>query len=168
MNAPLSGVAGHAAELRLAFDRAFAEPIRLDTRLKVDLLAVRIDGQAFAIRLSEISGLFADKKITPVPGSHAALRGIAGFRGAIVPVYDLQILLGHSSAATPRWLVIAAAAPVALAFEAFEGQLRVTEDAILPQPSRPEFRGYAREFLRAENFVGPIMHLPSVLGAIKT
>ena len=168
MNAPLSGVAGRAAELRLAFDRAFAEPIRLDTSLKVDLLAVRVDTQAFAIRLSEISGLFADKKITPVPGSHAALRGIAGFRGAIVPVYDLQILLGHSSTATPRWLVIAAAAPVGLAFEAFEGQLRVSQDAILPQPSRPEFRGYAREFLRTENFVGPIMHLPSVLDAIKT
>jgi chemotaxis signal transduction protein len=168
MNAPLSGVAGRAGELRLAFDRAFAEPIRLDTTLKVDLLAVRVDGRAFAIRLSEINGLFADKKITPVPGSHAALRGIAGFRGAIVPVYDLQILLGHSSTATPRWLVIAAAAPVALAFEAFEGQLRVSQDAILPQPSRPEFRGYAREFLRTENFVGPIMHLPSVLDAIKT
>ena len=167
MNAPFSGAAGRAAELRLAFDRAFAEPVRLDTTLKEDLLAVRVDGQAFAIRLSEIGGLFADKKITPVPGSHAALRGIAGFRGAIVPVYDLQILLGHSSAATPRWLVIAAAAPVALAFEAFEGQLRVARDAILPQPSRPEFRGFTRELVRTENFVGPIMHLPSILDAIK-
>ena len=168
MNAPLSGVAGRAAELRLAFDHAFAEPIRLDTALKEDLLAVRIDTQAFAIRLSEISGLFADKKITPVPGSHAALRGIAGFRGALVPVYDLQILLGHSSTSTPRWLVIAAAAPVALAFAEFEGQLRVARDAILPQPSRPGFQSYAREFVRTQNFSGPIMHLPSILDAIKT
>jgi chemotaxis signal transduction protein len=168
VNAPLSGVAARAAELRQAFDRTFAEPVRFDTALKEDLLAVRIDTQAFAIRLSEISGLFADKKITPVPGGHAALRGIAGFRGAIVPVYDLQILLGHSSTSTPRWLVIAAAAPVALAFEVFEGQLRVPRDAILPQPSRPELRGYARELVRTANFVGPVMHLPSLLDAIKT
>ena len=168
MNAPLSGVAGRAVELRQAFDRTFAEPVRFDATLKEDLLAVRIDTQAFAIRLSEISGLFADKKITPVPGGHAALRGIAGFRGTIVPVYDLQILLGHSSTSTPRWLVIAAAAPVALAFEAFEGQLRVPRDAILPQPSRPEFRGYARELVRTANFVGPVMHLPSLLDAIRT
>jgi chemotaxis signal transduction protein len=168
MNVPLSGVAGRAEELRLAFDRAFAEPLRPDATFKEDLLAVRIEAQAFAIRLSEISGLFADKKVTPVPGGHAALRGIAGFRGAIVPVYDLQILLGHASTSTPRWLVIAATAPIALAFEAFDGQLRVARDAILLQPSRPEIHSYAREFVRTENFAGPIMHLPSLLDAIKT
>jgi chemotaxis signal transduction protein len=168
MSAALSSVAGRAAELRLAFDRVFAEPISLDTAFKEDFLAIRIDTQAFAIRLSEISGLFADKTITAVPGSHAALCGIAGFRGAIVPVYDLQILLGHSSTSTPRWLVIAAAAPVALAFASFDGQLRVAQDAILSQPSRPEFRGYAREFVRTRDFFGPIMHLPSLLDAINT
>jgi len=171
MSASASGIAERAAELRVAFDRGFAEPAGVGRAVREALLSVRVDTQPFAIRLSEISGLFADKKVTPVPGSHVALLGIAGFRGAIVPVYDLRILLGHtaaSSTATPRWLVIAAAAPVALAFEAFEGQLRVSQDAILPQPSRPEFRGYAREFLRTENFVGPIMHLPSVLDAIKT
>jgi chemotaxis signal transduction protein len=168
MSETLSGITTRAAELRLAFDAAFAEPIRLDTTLKEDLLAVRVGTQAFAIRLSEISGLFADKKITPVPGGHAALRGIAGFRGAIVPVYDLQILLGHSGTSTPRWLVIATAAPVALAFETFEGQLRVSRDAILPQASRRNVRSYAREFVGTQNFVGPIMHLPSLLDAIKT
>jgi purine-binding chemotaxis protein CheW len=168
MNAPLPGMAERAKELRLAFDRAFAEPVRPDTTVKEDLLAIRVDRQAFAIRLSEITGLFADKKITPVPGSHAALRGVAGFRGTIVPVYDLQILLGHASTSTPRWLVIAAAAPIALAFEAFVGQLRVARDAILPQPSRPESHSYAREFVRTENFAGPVMHLPSLLDAIKT
>jgi purine-binding chemotaxis protein CheW len=170
-NALEPGIAGRAAELRLAFDRAFAEPVRLDTALREDLLAVRVDTQAFAIRLSEIAGLFADKKITPVPGSHAALCGVAGFRGAIVPVYDLQIILGHSrvaGTATPRWLVIAAAAPVGLAFAAFEGQLRIARDAIVPQPPRAETRSYAREFVGARNFVGPILHLPSVLEAIKT
>ena len=44
-------------------------------------------------------------------------------------------LLGHSGTQAPRWLVIAAAAPVALAFDAFEGHLRASADAILPQQS---------------------------------
>ena len=123
-----SHVSERAAELRRDFDRSFAEPPRVDTVVKDDLLAIRLGAQGFAMRLSEITGLFADKKVTRVPGASAALLGIAGFRGSIVPVYDLQSLLGHSGGQTPRWLVIAAAAPVAFAFEAFEGQLRVSPE----------------------------------------
>lgn len=167
MSALSSTVASRAAALRLAFDRAFAEPVRVDAAVRDHLLAIRVGTQALAIRLSEINGLFADKKITPVPGGRAALRGIAGFRGAIVPVYDLRTLLGHPDGETPRWLVIAAAAPIALAFDAFEKQLRVPRDAILPQPARPEIRSYVREFVGTQDFVGPILHLPSVLDAIK-
>jgi chemotaxis signal transduction protein len=169
MSASASSIAERAAELRLAFDRGFAEPAGLGRGTREALLAVRVDTQPFAISLSEISGLFADKKVTPVPGSHAALRGIAGFRGAIVPVYDLQILLGHtatSGTATPRWLVVAAAAPVALAFTAFEQQIRAARSAFLPQPSGAEARGYIREFVRTRKFSGPLLHLPSVLEAI--
>jgi chemotaxis signal transduction protein len=171
MSASASDIAGRAAELRLAFDRGFAEPVRPGAASREGLLAVRIDTQPFAIRLSEISGLFADKKITPVPGSHAALRGIAGFRGAIVPVYDLQLLLGHLTTpgtATPRWLVIAAAAPVGLAFTAFDQQIRAARAAIMPQPSGAQARGYTREFVRTRKFAGPLLHLPSVLEAIRS
>jgi chemotaxis signal transduction protein len=168
----LSSATARAAEMRLAFDRAFADPVRFDTTAAENLLAIRAGAQACAIRLSEVTGLFADKKITRVPGSVAALLGIAGFRGAIVPVYSLQVLLGQSGdsagARTPRWLVIAASAPVALAFEAFEGQLRVLPDAILPRQSRPEMKSYAREFVQTQTVVRPIVHLPSVLDTIKS
>src|SRR5205085_2889575 len=135
---------------------------------KVDLLAIRLGPQSFALRLAEIAGLSAAKKVTRVPGTNAAMLGIAGFRGAIVPVYDLQALLGHAGGGTPRWLVIAAATPVALAFEVFEGQRRVLLDAIVPQHSRPETRTCTPDFVQMEHSVRPIIHLPSVLGAIKT
>ena len=167
MSGALPAAASRAAELRVAFDRAFAEPIVLDTAFKEDLLKIRIGAQACAIRLSEIAGLHADKRITAVPGSNAALRGIAGFRGAILPVYDLEILLGHTNTRPPRWLVIAAGAPVALAFGVFEGQLRVARDAFLPHASRQDIANYAREFVRSDEFVGPIMHVPSILDAIR-
>ena len=64
--------------------------------------------------------------------------------------------------------MVAAAAPIALAFETFECQLRVAREEILPQASRPDTSSYAREFVRTANFAGPIMHLPSILDAIKT
>jgi chemotaxis signal transduction protein len=162
------GIGEQAAALRLAFDRSFAEPLPPGTDLSEDLLAIRVGGEPYAMRLGEIAGLFADKKVTPVPGGDASLIGIAGFRGAVVPVYGLEALLGHASGQRPRWLVIAAAAPVALAFEAFEAQLSVPPHAILPAQSGGEARSCIRDFVRAPHFSGPVIHLPSVLDAIKS
>jgi purine-binding chemotaxis protein CheW len=168
MSASPSQVTERAAQLREAFDRAFAEPARLDRAAEQDLLAIRVGTQACALRLSDISGVFADRKITRVAGSSATLLGIAGFRGVIVPVYSLPALLDQTGSATLRWLVMAAAAPVALAFDAFEGRLRVAPDAILPQLSRAQMANFAREFVRTSTAVRPIIHLPSVLAALKT
>ena len=128
-----SSAAARAADMRLAFDRGFADPVCHETTAAESLLAIRVGAQPCAIRLSEITGLFAEKRITRVPGSGAALLGIAGFRGAIVPVYGLQSLLGLFGGKAARWLVIAAAAPVALALEAFDGRFRVSSAAITPR-----------------------------------
>jgi purine-binding chemotaxis protein CheW len=162
-----SYVSERAAELRRDFDHAFAEPIRSDIASKEILLGIRVGGQPYALRLAEAAGVHASKKITPVPGSSPALRGIAGFRGVLLPVFDLHILLSHSNGEAPRWLVVASAAPVALTFSAFEGQLRVSPDEILPRSAGSETVSYARELVRTKNFVGPILHLPSILDAIK-
>jgi chemotaxis signal transduction protein len=159
-------LAERAAELRTDFDRSFAAPLRADIAPKLDLLAIRVGTESCAVRLSEVAGLFADRKITHVPGNNAALLGIAGFRGAVVPVYDLRTLLGHSGTHAPRWLVIAAAAPVALAFEVFEGHLRASADLILPQQSPADTRTYTREFVRIANVVRSVLHLPSVIEAL--
>lgn len=157
-----------AAVLRLAFDRAFAEPLRLDGPATEDLLAIRVGAQPCALRLCEIAGLFADRNVTRVPGSAATLIGLAGFRGALLPVYSLQALLGLGGAKPARWLVVAAAAPVALAFETFEGQLRVSPDAILASEARTALGGCAKEFVRIGEFAGPILHVPSVLDLVET
>ena len=152
-----------AAQLRRDFDRAFAEPIRVDTTEEEDLLGIRVGEQACAIRLSEIAGVHMGKKVTRVPGSHAALWGIAGFRGSLLPVYDLQVLLGYDRAVAPRWLVIAAAAPIALAFATFDGRLRVARREILPRTKQTGMTQYARDVVRTANGIRPILHLPSIL-----
>lgn len=159
-------VAERASQLRRDFDQSFALPPPTDAATKVDMLAIRVAGKGFAIRLGEIAGLFADKKITRVPGAGASMLGIAGFRGAIVPVYDLQCLLGAPAGKTARWLVHAAAAPVAVAFEAFERQLRVPASAITPQDSQMQ-DGLTKDLVQVDGALRPIISLPRVLEAIK-
>ena len=94
--------------------------------------------------------------------------GIAGFRGSILPVYDLRSLLDLSTTEAPRWLVIAAAAPVAFSFEAFEEQIRVPADAIKREQTETK-SSFTKEFdsdRRASS--GPIIQLSSVLEAVMT
>jgi chemotaxis signal transduction protein len=157
-----------AEELRLAFDRAFAELPSIDTALKEDLLAIRLGTAAYALRLSEIGGVFADKKITSLPAPNPALLGIASFRGAAMPVYDLHLLLGFPPSATIRWLVTVSIASVALAFESFEGHLRIPRDAIAPQGASDGIRNHVREFVRTASDVRAIIDLASVIATIKT
>jgi len=161
-----SRMADRAQQLRFAFDRSFAAAAHFDAAPKEDLLAIRSGSQVLALRLAEVGGLFVDKKITQIPGRVATLLGIAGFRGAILPVYDLGMLLGQAKGKASRWLVIAASAPIALAFEGFDGHLRISKDTVFPQEAG-ERAIYVRDCVRVEGVVRPILNLPSVLDTIR-
>ncbi len=120
--------------LRADFDRSFTEPARRHDAEHAELLAVRAGGRPYALRLSQTSGLHPDRPVTALPGPVAALLGIAGFGGAIVPVYDLAALLGHPAPDRPRWLVLAAGAPpLAFAFHELDGHVRVPADVIVTE-----------------------------------
>lgn len=155
-----------AAELRDAFDRSFAEPLPPGPPSLVDLLAIRVGVEPYALRLGEIAGLFADRKITPLPGPRALL-GIAGFRGAIVPVYDLQLLLGYQAMEGARWLAMAAGEAAAFAFTAQEGQVRVPPEAIVVRQLEAQSHRHVREFVRIADAVRPIIGLLSVLETVR-
>jgi chemotaxis signal transduction protein len=156
--------ASRAAVLRDAFDRGFAEPPAIAQRETVDLLSIRLGGDAFALRLVETAGLFSDRKITPVPTPLRELRGLAGVRGTLVPVYDLGVLLGYAIANAPRWIVMAREAPVAFAIETFVGQLRIDRAALITNEAAG--REHVREIARDEDVSRPIVHLPSLVAAI--
>jgi len=166
MTEAATSLAARAGQLRAAFDGKFAAPQRIDAAIKHDLLGIRIGAEPYAMRLAEIAGLFVDRRITGIPGSEAALLGVAGFRGSIVPVYSLAKLVGQTPALAPRWLVIAAAAPVALAFDLFEGHLRAAADGILPEQSAAPAHRYAPEFIRDAGIVRPVLRLASVVEAL--
>jgi chemotaxis signal transduction protein len=163
----LPQMAQRAAELRREFDCTFAEPPSAGKAVNHDLLAIRLDEQHFALHLSDIAGLFADKKITPVPGASGFLLGIAGFRGVIAPVYDLQRLLGCPAVREARWLVMAASASVGFAFAAFVGQLRVSASAITPQ-QQGDTQSLTSAVVQQDGILRPIIELSHALKVIQT
>jgi purine-binding chemotaxis protein CheW len=161
-----SRILERVARARLEFDRAFAEPPRVADVATTDLLAIRAGNRSCAIRVSEIAGLHLDKKVTPVPGTDRSLRGIAAFRGTILPVHDLAVLLGESAMpAPPRWLLVATAAPIALALHGFEGQRRVVCGDIVGAPPGQGDR-HAAALVRGPIWNGPLLALSSVLQSI--
>lgn len=163
--APAGGaLASHADMLRQNFDRGFAKPRHAAAVAVEDFLALRLEAEPHALSLSEITGLFLDKKTIPIPGQTGALRGIAGFRGIVVPVYDLAALMGYKPAATPRWLVRTAQA--AFAFDGLDGHLRVPAAEIVPQSGEAHPHHHVRAFLTAPDYARPIVHVASLLDAI--
>ena len=155
-------VRAKVAGLRDDFDRSFAEPARRHDVEHDELLAVRAGGRPYALRLSQTSGLFPDRPVTPLPGPLGALLGVAGFSGAIVPVYDLAALLGHPLPDRPRWLVLAAGTPpLALAFHELDGHVRVPADTIVTEAGGSGPQGCLSGMVPLAGGTRPIVDLPA-------
>lgn len=167
MNGPVLPLEQRAAELRRSFDRSFAKPPQGRQAAPLDLLAIRLCGEPYALRLVAVTGIFAGKKLTPLPQAAPEFLGIAGFRGSIVPVYDLRVLLGYAGGEAPRWLVVAGSRPVGLAFEGFDGHLRLPQEDIAQQECNDTERPHVRELARVAGQPRPIVDLASVLAAIR-
>jgi chemotaxis signal transduction protein len=151
------------AALRRAFDRSFAAPPPAGLAMFEDFLAIRMGEAPYAVRLPEIAGLHAGRKIVPIPRTAPELLGIVGLRGTLVPVFDLHLLLGCPEGAGLRWLILVSAPqPVALAFEQFEGYVRIPG---APQPARTTSRHISGAVLVA-GVPRPIIDMASVLEAI--
>ena len=156
------------AELREAFDRSFAQAPSTEAAAVENLLAIKLGADPYVLRMSEVSGLFADKKVTRLPSPVSELSGIAGFRGAVLPVYDLAMLLGYPRAISPRWLVVIAVTPVAVAFEEFDGYVTPREEAVAPEPQAGARGRHVREVVQTADLVRPLISLASVLEWIRS
>jgi hypothetical protein len=119
-------VSERADAMRAAFDAGFAQAIAAtDARAHTDLLTFEAAGQSFACAQAEVAALHVDLAIVPVPTQAPAFLGIAAIRNALVPIFDLRVLLGLATAAPPRWVIVAhGAVPIGLAFERFVGHVR--------------------------------------------
>ena len=84
-------VENKAAALRQAFDLSFALPPPPASPEVEDLLTIRVAGNPYAIRLRDIAGMVAGRKVVPVPSVTLDLLGLAGMRGGVVPVFGLLV-----------------------------------------------------------------------------
>ena len=167
MSARSEEVGARARELRRAFDLTFAAPPAVRASAEA-VLALGIGGDTYALRLSEIGGVFGDRPVTPLPGRVPAFLGIAAIRGALVPVYSLAALLARPAEAAPRWLVLAGSrGKVGLAFDRLEGHFR----GATTLATRAEERDGARHHVRATIALGertvPLIDIGSVIQAIE-
>ncbi|SEK94497.1 CheW-like domain-containing protein [Roseateles sp. YR242] len=122
------------ASWREAFDQSFAEPRdKGDWGDVWNVLGIRIAGEPFALHLDDLAGLLPAMTPAPYPADAPALLGLIGHRGQVLPLYDLRALLGRGTAPASRWWAIVRAAPLALAFEGFDGQWRLPPEDRLQQ-----------------------------------
>jgi purine-binding chemotaxis protein CheW len=94
-------------------------------------LSFQLDGQHYAVLLSQVSEVIRDCTPTPVPGAASDLLGICHLRGNIVPVMDGRLRLGFHNAkeSDPASVRI-----VVFAHEAHRVGLRVDAVGDLLQP----------------------------------
>jgi chemotaxis signal transduction protein len=131
-----------------------------------------VGADPYALRLSEIAGLYVDVKIVPVPSSTTQLLGIVSLRGKMASVYDLAALLHYPPAASPRWMILAGASqPVGFAFETFEAHLQVPKASLAESEDRGEASGATRQHVRgavrAGDVLRPMIHVASVVELIR-
>lgn len=156
-----------ARELARAFDRSFAIARPAAPPALRDFLAIRVGGDSHAIALMEIAKLVPLGKLTALPGSPAECLGLAGVRGAVVPVYDLRALLGYPVGAnTAPWLAILAGARVALTLDAIDGHLRLS-DSGMSGAAPTGHSSHIRHVVKTQDAVLPLVDIGSVLEAIR-
>jgi chemotaxis signal transduction protein len=156
-----------ADELRQRFDLAFAAPPVERDRGFEPLLAVRIGAAAYALRVPEIAGFAAARKIVPLPSRIAGMLGLAGLRGVVVPVFSLAAWIGYSGGEDPpRWFALCGGAdPIALAFADFDGYLELPRSAL--SDAADAGRMHVRQVVRAQGEVRGVIDVPSVVKAIQ-
>lgn len=166
MNDGATPIKSRAAELRCSFDQAFSRLPGAETERSVDLLSIRVSGDPWALRLSEVAGLFAGRRITPAPSGVPNMLGLVGLRGGVHPVYSLRGLLGYPPGDLPRWMVLVGASdPVALAFDVYEGHQSVPAGHLVPAPEGS--RAHAREVVRGLDAPRSVLAISSITEAIK-
>jgi chemotaxis signal transduction protein len=158
-----------AEALRSEFDRGFASAPAVERAAEVALLALRVGAEPVAVRVLEAAGIVAAPPVCAVPSRRPELLGVAGLRGAILPVYSAARLLGRADAGEPpRWLVLAAAGGeerVALAFSALDGHVRVPAAALAA--AAPGAAGeHVAEVVSFGADVRPVLSVPSLVRAI--
>jgi chemotaxis signal transduction protein len=138
MTTVMRGLGERVTDLRRAFDESFGASPESAPEETIDILAIRISGDAYGFDTRGLASLAPSPRVVPVPSRRLGLVGLVGIRGTLVPAYSLGVLLGYEPSRSPaRWLALAGSPdPIAFGFDELEGFLRVNASDVRPLTSR--------------------------------
>lgn len=150
--------------LKRDFDRAFAAPPRGVQEAFEDVLAIRVGGDPYAIRLADVASLGARPAAVPLPSRRPECLGLVGQGGSLAALYSLSALLGLSGGtSTPRWMVLLKGGTgLALGFEGYDGYARIPLSEIAPLADAAKRRHVTRAAGRGAS-TRLIIDIPSIV-----
>ena len=157
------------AELRNSFDLSFALPPPPASQEVEELLTLRVAGDPYAIRLRDIAGMVAGRKVVSLPAAASDLLGLVGIRGGVVPVFGLASILGYGQAPeSARWMLLCGGEePIALAFSDFEGYLRLPKASLHADENLGSTRRYVNQVANTNAGVRAVISIPLVVAKIR-
>ncbi|HUT74841.1 MAG TPA: chemotaxis protein CheW [Armatimonadota bacterium] len=102
------------------------------------LVTFRLGRETYALAAHQVRGVITRQTVVPIPSTPPHLLGITNFRGEILPVFDLTVLLGLGTAPTaPDYLLIARPGPdtAALGCDSCPEVVQIAADEIKPPVS---------------------------------
>ncbi len=144
---------------------------RAEATTRVCLLT--LGGDVYAVDLRNVREVFEVDAITPVPGVPPALVGVTNLRGAVVPVMDLRLVLGVSTAGpAPQYAVIIKHGnhQVGVLVERVPEIRTVHTEQFLPTPSNTtgEAKPFLTAVLRLDDRMGGVVEVPTLLAYVET
>ena len=151
--------------LRRDFDNGFALPPRERNGEALDLLALRVGADSYAVRVAEIKGVSATRGASNVPSLDAELEGLVGIRGVLVPLFGLASLLGCTERGqASRWfLLVGEGEQLGLGFQALDGYLKCSTAALSPATETGRPGVCVPEVLSLGDRVLPVISIPRLI-----
>lgn len=142
----LDGTPAQAATVRAALERRAVELARVaesvSTAEASEFVVFGVGGESYAVPASGVSAVFKLAELAVVPGAPAFVRGLALFKGQVLPVLDLRVLIGAPLAALSDLASVVALGgergEVGLLADSIEGIRRLAQHEIHPAPARSE------------------------------
>ncbi|MBI5025316.1 MAG: purine-binding chemotaxis protein CheW [Nitrospirae bacterium] len=104
----------------------------------VEVLAFRLSGEEYAIRIGDIQEILRNQRITIVPRAPSYLQGVTSIRGKIVPIIDLNSRLGLKKVNSERRKIIilfGTKGPIGILVDKVTGVLKVSKNELHPPPA---------------------------------
>ena len=103
-------------------------------------LTFYVDGQRYALPAETIAEVISVPPVARLPRSPKCLMGLANLRGTVIPVIDARAMLRREAAVlghAARAIVLAGAAPIALAVDAADRLVSVDPERVATSQIKP-------------------------------